>query len=363
MRLTLLRVGDAEYYFVWSYLHLLLDGWSTALVLSEVFARYDALERGTDLPRTQPRPFQDYIAWLRGQDLPAAERFWREVLAGFSTPTPLGIDRIRPPGWQGEDEDYGEEALRLPAATRDALQALARRHQLTLNTVIQGAWAILLSRCAGQEEVVFGVTVAGRPAEFAGVEAMVGPFINTLPLRVRVPPAAPLLPWLHDLQALTVRLRDYEYSPLVEVQRWSACRAGVRCSTACSFSTTTPWNPPAPGGGPRGLWPNQSVSSFERTNYPLTSWRRPAHAEHARQLLHRGASTARRRGWSGTGGCWTASWRAGRSPLRAASARRRGAPPAARGVERDDGPRSHRHLPAPALRGAGGPDAGGHGAA
>ena len=268
MRLTLLRVGDAEYYFVWSYLHLLLDGWSTALVLSEVFARYDALLRGTDLHRTQPRPFQDYIAWLRGQDLPAAERFWREVLVGFSTPTPLGIDRIRPPGWQGEDEDYGEEALRLPAATRDALQALARRHQLTLNTVIQGAWAILLSRCAGQEEVVFGVTVAGRPAEFAGVEAMVGPFINTLPLRVRVPPAAPLLPWLHDLQARTVRLRDYEYSPLVEVQGWSDVPRGRPLFDSIFVFDNYPVEPARPWRA--GNLEIKDVSSFERTNYPLT---------------------------------------------------------------------------------------------
>src|SRR5205085_2478130 len=116
--------------------------------------------------------------------------------------------------------------LRLSEASTAALQALARRHQLTLSTLVQGAWALLLSRYSGEREIVFGVTSSGRPADLTGSEAMVGLFINTLPLRVRVPSGLSLIPWLKDFQGRLVELRQYEYSSLMQVQEWSEVRRG-----------------------------------------------------------------------------------------------------------------------------------------
>src|SRR6185295_3273307 len=107
-----------------------------------------------------------------------------------------------------------------------ALKAFARAHQLTLNAAVQGAWSLLLSRYSGEPEVLFGVTVSGRPADLPGVESMVGLFINTLPLRVPVPADEPLVPWLHRLQDRQSEMRQYEYSPLIDVQGWSEVPRG-----------------------------------------------------------------------------------------------------------------------------------------
>src|SRR5205814_9438103 len=102
----------------------------------------------------------------------------------------------------------------LPAPATAALQALTRSRRLTLSTLIQGAWALLLSRYSGRGDVLFGITVAGRPPELVGVESMVGMFLNVLPLRVAVIEDAPLVPWLRELQAEIVKLRQFEAIPL-----------------------------------------------------------------------------------------------------------------------------------------------------
>ena len=176
------------YQFVWSFHHLLLDGWSTPLVIKEVFTFYEGLSQGRTVELGAVRPYREYIGWLRGQDMGAAEQFWRELLKGFSVPTALGIERRIEAQEKSEvtRERYVEHEVRLTAEATAELQQLARTQQVTLNTVVQGAWALLLSRYSGSEDVVFGATVSGRPASLAGVEEMVGLFINTLPVRVQV---------------------------------------------------------------------------------------------------------------------------------------------------------------------------------
>ena len=128
--------------------------------------------------------------------------------------------------WKPSREAIGESKAQLSAETTGRLQLLARKHGLTLNTVLVGAWALLLNRYSQEETVVFGATVAGRPPSLPGVETMIGLFINTLPVRVRIDDEAELLAWLRALQAEQVELREYEYSPLVEVQSWSEVGRG-----------------------------------------------------------------------------------------------------------------------------------------
>jgi amino acid adenylation domain-containing protein len=234
LRLHLVRTGEDAYRFLWSSHHILLDGWSLFSVLQELFAAYDALVRRDDVRLGGRRPFRDYIAWLQGQDAGAAAAFWRERLAGFSTPTPLGIDR--PAGVEqasaaaattaAEEESYGRQYVAFtPALTQD-LQALARRHRLTLNTLIQGAWALLLSLYSRERDVLFGMTVSGRPAELAGVEGMVGLFINTLPVRVAVPPDESVASWLRGLQARQTLQQQFDHTALVDIQGWSEVERG-----------------------------------------------------------------------------------------------------------------------------------------
>ena len=173
------------------------------------------------MPRLkESRSFRDYIAWLGRQDQAGAENFWRETLKGFTEPTSLGIENTHTT-LAKQEQGYGEESLRLSEASTESLQAFARQNQLTLSTLLNGAWSILLSRYSGERDIVFGVTSSGRPPDLSGSEAMVGLFINTLPLRVSVPSGQLLIPWLKELQERLVELRQYEYSSLVQVQEWS----------------------------------------------------------------------------------------------------------------------------------------------
>ena len=226
LRLAVIRLGDERHQLVLSFHHLLLDGWSFAAVLQEVFADYRALCEGREVAVPARRPYRDYIAWLQRQDLAAAAAYWRATLAGFSSPTPLGVDQpLAEPERLGAMV-HGERQHELSVDRSAALQEFCRRHQLTLNTLVQGAWALVLSCYSGQDDVVFGAVVSGRPAELRGADAMIGLFINTLPVRVRLHGEDRLLDWLKELQVRQAEARQYEYSPLVEIQGWSEVPRG-----------------------------------------------------------------------------------------------------------------------------------------
>ncbi|MGF1482020.1 MAG: condensation domain-containing protein, partial [Cyanophyceae cyanobacterium] len=260
MRCTLIQLTADTAQFVWSHHHLLIDGWSLQLLLKEVLSFYKAFQQGQDLSLPSPRPYRDYILWLQQQNLSQAEAFWRQELQGFQSPIPVGDQRV-----SSCQSDYDEQQFHLSSELTAALQSLARQHHLTLNTLIQGAWALLLSRYSGQEDVVFGTTVSGRPAALKGVETMVGPFINTLPVRVQCT-QADLLPWLQQLQTTQVEREQYAYAPLVEIQGWSEVPRGTPLfETLLVFE-----NYPVSAVQQQGSLEMGSVRAFERTNYPLT---------------------------------------------------------------------------------------------
>jgi amino acid adenylation domain-containing protein/non-ribosomal peptide synthase protein (TIGR01720 family) len=225
MRIAFLRLDERAYQFVWSHHHLMTDGWCLSLIMSDVFAFYDAICAGQELRLPRSRPYRDYIAWLQQQDLTRAEAFWRGMLKGFAAPTPLGAAQPQEDAPHTQ-AGYGEQERALPEDATAMLRSFAQRQQLTLNTLVQAAWALLLSRYSGSADVVFGTTVLGRPVSLAGVELIVGQFINTLPVRVQIATEA-VLPWLQALQALQVEMRQYEYSPLVQIQGWSDVPRGL----------------------------------------------------------------------------------------------------------------------------------------
>ena len=225
MRLALLRFSEDEHKFLFSRHHMVLDRWSRALLLKDFFSIYDALSEGREPVLPDVIPYGNYIAWLSRQDKNAAACFWRTTLAGFTEPTSLGIERKAN---QVEEGKYSaDRRIQLTEAATDNLRDFARQHRLTLNTLVQGAWALLLSRYSGENDVVFGVTMAGRPATLESVESMVGLFINTLPLRTHIGSHKPVLSWLKELQAKQSELQQYEYSSLVDIQGWSEVPRGL----------------------------------------------------------------------------------------------------------------------------------------
>lgn len=276
MRFLLVRLADECYHFTWSHHHLLLDGWSTPLVLQDVFARYQALAQA-DLPTATVAPappisrppYRDFIAWLQTQEVAQGERFWRPRLAGITAPTPLGIDQGV--GGRGDLESYAQQSLRLDETVTEQLKAQARRHQLTLNTLVQGAWALLLSQYSGEQEVLFGTTVSGREANLPRIDEMVGVLINTLPTRIRVEPAAPLLTWLHTIQQEAFAMRRYEATPQSQLQQWSDLAPGLPLYESVFVFANYPLAEVLTSGDLR----MGDITFFEKINAPLLIEVRP----------------------------------------------------------------------------------------
>jgi len=226
MRVTLIRLAEGHHQLIWSHHHLLLDAWSGGLVLREVFEHYRAFSRGQELHRSPSRPYRDFIAWLQKQDATRARAFWREMLEGFAAPTPLRIDQA-PNRLPASREQFGRTQMRLSREETEALQSWANTHHLSLNTLLEGIWALLVGHYSGDDDIVFGTVVSGRSAGLIGVESMVGLFINTLPLRVRVSAGASLVGWLHGLQRQQFEMQQYEYSSLSDIQGWSQVPRGT----------------------------------------------------------------------------------------------------------------------------------------
>ena len=265
MRLTFIQLSGSEWQFVWSFHHILLDGWSVQLVLKDVFEAYLTICRGQEPRLPLARPYGDYVAWVQEQDPMLAEQYWREILHDFAAPTRFGVDEM-----SSKDPELAglsvEHRLWLNAETTARLSALARDHRLTLNTIVQGAWAILLSRCSGDSDVVFGTVVSGRPSALSGVESMVGMFINTLPVRTRVDPDAPLLPWLASLQSRQADARRFEYSDPILVQSASRVPPGTPLFESVLVFENYPIPEALKAQGGEG----QEAHFIERTNLPLT---------------------------------------------------------------------------------------------
>lgn len=219
LRLALFRVADRRHRLVWSHHHLLLDGWSMPLLFGEFFALYAAARQGRTLDLGEPRPFADYVAWLAAQELGAAETFWRRELAGFSAATPLGLE-LRRPRELSAREIYGSRQRFLDPEVSIALEEQARRLRVTPSTWLLGCWALLLARLSGEDDVLLGSVVAGRPPELPGVETMVGLFLNTLPVRLRPDPGASFEHWIQAAQAWLHEARPFEHTPLSQLQGW-----------------------------------------------------------------------------------------------------------------------------------------------
>src|SRR5581483_2794143 len=268
MRLTLLQLSSDTFHLIWSHHHMLLDGWSIALLLDEVFTAYQAFRQG--LPHSLPpaQPFSNYIAWLRKQDMGAARTFWQQRLSGFTAPTPLMVDQLMQAVSQQGEAGCLEYDLRLSRAATGAIQEFARRQQLTLNTVVQGAWALLLSRYSGENDVVFGTTVSTRPVELPGIETMVGIFINTLPCRVQLAPEMELASWLRQIQREQVEARQYDYTPLVQIQQWSEVTRGQPLFKSVLVVESYPQHTRGEAEQTE-LTAEESWYATSQTNYPL----------------------------------------------------------------------------------------------
>jgi amino acid adenylation domain-containing protein/non-ribosomal peptide synthase protein (TIGR01720 family) len=218
LRLALFRTGPDTWLHGWSFHHILLDGWSVPLVLRAVMDAYAGLAAGHAPHASAAADASVYLAWLAAQDSAADAAYWRQELAGLE---PAGS--LPDSGGEGGFETTD---LALPPDLVDRLGRLARVHRLTMNTVVQGAWACVLA-ASGRPDPVFGATVSGRPASLPGSEAMVGLFINSVPLRARPPAAGSVLAWLSDVQARAAERYRHEHCTAGQIHAWSGLPASA----------------------------------------------------------------------------------------------------------------------------------------
>ncbi len=278
---------------VWSFHHLLLDGWSLFQVLTDVFAHHAGGDPGT-LPDRPPH--RDYVSWLRRRDPGAAERHWRLRLSGLTEATPLPYDRE--PREAHRAESTHAVRVTLPAATSRALEELARASGLTLNTLVQGAWALLLARQAGRDEVVFGTTVSGRPPELPGAEAMTGLFITTLPTRVTVPDHGTLLDWLRALQHDQSEDRRFDHLALPRMRAFTELPERVGLFDSIVVFENYPVDDDLAAAHGLRL---SGLEGIETTNYPLSLTAYPGTELALRSATTPSCSTpARPSGWPST---------------------------------------------------------------
>jgi|GEM_PF-1329256 len=261
-RLTLLRLpAGASDELVWTFHHILLDGRSHTLVIEEVFEIYDALQERRRPTLDEPRPYREFIDWLHEKDDSRSEAYWRSKLQQIDQPFLLMHATGAPPD---EEPQQGYDTRRLSAQTTSRLQTFAHQNQLTLNTLVQGAWALLLSRYSGQNDVLFGTTRNCRHWSPHDTQSMIGLFVNTVPFRVRLPARARLLPWLRGLRSQQVELRQHEHSALTQIQEWSSAP-----QNAALFDTLLVFEKyqlPSQLRRRGGTWAAREVKLLEKTN-------------------------------------------------------------------------------------------------
>jgi hypothetical protein len=225
MRLKLIRLEENSHLFLWTIHHLVHDSWSTSLLLQEVLEWYAACEAGNPPPAWSLQhapPYRDFIRWLRLQDRGRAEGYWRAQLSGFAQPTPLLTE------CQSAPEATEREDFHLDAESTAAIENVAKRLHLTVFTMFQGAFSLVAAIHTGLRDILFGSVTSGRPAMLPDVERVVGVFINTLPVRMRIDEECVVADWLVGIQRDQQSAREFDYVALPDLQSWSAVPRGTR---------------------------------------------------------------------------------------------------------------------------------------
>ena len=259
LRLTLIHTGEDRHHLMFTNHHILMDGWSSSQLLGEVMQRYHG-----QVPERPTGRYRDYIQWLQAREMDSSERFWKERLAEFETPTLLARVGAEPDSGSG----YALLQHSFDNAMTQRLGRFARQQKVTLNTLVQAAWLLLLQRYTGQDCVTVGTTVAGRPADLPGVESQLGLFINTLPLVASPRPHHTVAQWLQGVQALNLAMREHEHSALFEVQGWAG-RSGEALFDNILVFENFPVSEALQQGVSEGLRFGPARHS-DLTSYPLT---------------------------------------------------------------------------------------------
>ncbi|MCP5096607.1 MAG: AMP-binding protein, partial [Chloroflexi bacterium] len=267
MRCALFKISNRLYRFVWTFHHSIIDGRASSLVLYEAFTRYEALLNGEEFPTETAVPFQKYVNWLYAQDWHVAEPFWRKRLAGFTQTTPIPPDPDGEPDVQAGDPAC-ELKLYLSAETTANLHTITQQHSITFNTMIQGAWGLLLHHYTNSNDIVFGTVRACRRSAFVGTENIIGQLINSVPIRVNITSDTPTVMWLESLREQWNSIRPFEHIPYTQIKMWSDLPKGTPL-----FETTALYDHATVGTRLKALggkWADRDIEIFFKTDSPIS---------------------------------------------------------------------------------------------
>ncbi|MCP5047212.1 MAG: amino acid adenylation domain-containing protein [bacterium] len=222
LRISILCLGNNEYHVTWSYHHILMDGWSSGILISEFFELYNSFIGNRPHRLSQVKPFREYIQWLEKQDKEESKKFWKNYLQGYDEVA--RIPRLKPGGIDNNQYRREEYSVALDPENCRALNRLAVKNQVSLNTIVQSIWGILLSKYNRTRDVVYGTVVSGRPSEVKGVEATIGLFINTVPVRITYDRQTTFGKLLAGVQKNALDSEAHHFSPLAEVQAESSLK-------------------------------------------------------------------------------------------------------------------------------------------
>jgi amino acid adenylation domain-containing protein len=274
MRVTLARLGPDRALLVLCHHHLLFDGWSLTVLLADLVACCDAAAAGESSNLECGRSFGDFVHWLGERDLARAREFWRCELDGFHSATPIGIED-RPRGLPGTRFHHGEAEAELSERDTAALAQFARGARVTMSTAVMGAWGLALQRYSGLDDVVFGVTGAGRPQDLTGFERTVGLFITTVPLRVTVSDDATVIEFVQSVQVGLARAREHEQVTLRQLEQWIDWPRIGAFEPYRSIVVFENYPTEAESTAPRAGFRLSDVHFTEQTNTPLAIYALP----------------------------------------------------------------------------------------
>ena len=226
MRISLLRLEDHRVRLVWTCHHILTDGWSQSILMDEFLNTYERIVSNRNLPSRPEDKYEDYIRYLERQDKEAQQQHWRKYLDGVTEGTLLPFIHTDQNRNMGLGE-YRIEDIRLDTVLTKEIEFYAQRNHLTINTIMQGVWAYLLHRYTGDDSVMFGVTVSGRPEELGSIENRVGIYINTLPLRSQFSKEEKIVTWLKTHQQAQTDSRRFQHSGLTDIQQWIGLKGNL----------------------------------------------------------------------------------------------------------------------------------------
>ncbi|MBP9193014.1 MAG: amino acid adenylation domain-containing protein, partial [Ignavibacteria bacterium] len=265
MRIALIKLSDDRYRMLWTWHHILFDGWSLPVLMEEFLNTYETYLSGKEPVKKEDDKFEDYIRYIERGSKERQEKYWRNYMKGIEQSTLLPFIGATADRTKGKG-DYETETLQLDEKTTSQIEEFAQKNRLTINTVMQGVWSLLLHHYTGNENIAYGVIVSGRPDDLPGVEQRVGLYINTLPLHSILKDGKNIIKWLQDMQKEQLSSRLYQHTPLQDIQKWSGV-SGDLFDSLLVFE-----NFPVSELVKAKKWSLtiENVEINERTNYPMT---------------------------------------------------------------------------------------------